>query len=288
VVELAIQSGTLTRMKAVGYRLPESETPCRTRRTFKARQGDGVCLVGCELRRYQCGTIQRIVFSLGKQWIFSGRAGSRELGGLNDDEDIVVVAAMLKTTALTDVHGQAVDLGAGVSWVIHQARRTHGVGCKLIFLGIGADAGSASHMAIDFCKNGGVRALSMTDPAAITCLGNDIGFENVFAKQLEFHARSGDLVIIIGGSGTAPVLLNGAHAARKLGLELVTITTSPADNPLRALGNLNFNIAADPGILATITQLALCHSFVDFLCEWTPPAGIGNAVGNAEHVSHSR
>jgi D-sedoheptulose 7-phosphate isomerase len=180
------------------------------------------------------------------------------------------IAALLNATVVTDGDGCAVDLGAGVTWVLQESRRAHAAGCKLIFLGSGADAGSASHMAIDFSKNGGVRALSMTDPAAITCLSNDLGFENVFAKQLEFHARTGDMVIIIGGSGTASVLLNGAQTARELGLRLVTTTTAPADNSLRTLGNLNFNIATKPGILATITQLALCHSFVDFLCGWTP------------------
>jgi D-sedoheptulose 7-phosphate isomerase len=181
------------------------------------------------------------------------------------------VAALLKTTAVTDGDGHAVDLGTGVTWIIQQARRAHAAGYKLIFLGIGADAGSASHMAIDFSKNGGVRALSMTDPSAITCLGNDLGFDNIFAKQLAFHARTSDIAIVIGGRGTAAVLLNAAHAARKLGLKLVTITTAPADNPLRALGDLNFSIATDPGFFATIAQLALCHSFVDFLCGWQVP-----------------
>jgi len=181
------------------------------------------------------------------------------------------IATLLNTTVVTDGNGCAVDLGTGVTWVLSEARSAHAAGCKLIFFGSGADAGSASHMAIDFSKNGGVRALSMMDPLAITCLGNDFGFENVFAKQLEFHARIGDIVIIIGGSGTACVLLSAAHTARELGLKLVTTTTAPRDNPLRALGNLNFNIETGPGNLATVTQLALCHSFVDFLRGWTPP-----------------
>ena len=44
-------------------------------------------------------------------------------------------------------------------------------------------------MAIDFSKNGGLRALAFNDGAMLTCLGNDLGYENVFAKQIEMHAR---------------------------------------------------------------------------------------------------
>jgi D-sedoheptulose 7-phosphate isomerase len=184
---------------------------------------------------------------------------------------ICCIGTLLKTTVVTDGYGRAVGLDRGVTWVVRETRRVHAAGCKLIFIGIGADAGAASHMAIDFSKNGGVRALCLNDPSAITCLGNDLGFENLFAKQLEFHGRPGDMAILIGGSGTAPVLLNGAREASQLGIELVTITTAPADNPLRGLGNLNFHIAIDSGSLAAASQLALCHGFVDFLCGWRAP-----------------
>jgi D-sedoheptulose 7-phosphate isomerase len=200
-------------------------------------------------------------------------------GALRPQREVVYdIASLLNATVVTDGNQCAVDIGAAVTWVVRESRRAHATGYKLIFLGVGADAGSASHMAIDFSKNGGVRAVSMTDPSAITCLGNDFGFEYVFSKQIEFYAQSGDMVIIIGGNGTSSVLLKGAEKSRELGLKLVTTTTTttttttaPAGNPLRALGNLNFNIGTKSGTLGIITQLALCHSFVDFLCGWNAP-----------------
>ena len=57
-------------------------------------------------------------------------------------------------------------------------------------IGNGGSAGIASHMANDFSKNGGLRALAFNDPSVLTCLGNDLGYEHVFAKQLEWHARA--------------------------------------------------------------------------------------------------
>jgi D-sedoheptulose 7-phosphate isomerase len=178
------------------------------------------------------------------------------------------IAALLDAVVVSTAEGEAVELAAATASFIADARRAHEAGAKLIFVGVGADAGSASHMAIDFSKNGNVRALSFDAATVITCLGNDLGFDALFAKQLELHARAGDVAIIIGGCGTDPTLLNAAKAARKLGLKVVTTVASSEPRPLSELGDLNFRLPTDGSGIATIAQLALCHSWVDFLCGW--------------------
>jgi D-sedoheptulose 7-phosphate isomerase len=180
------------------------------------------------------------------------------------------IAALLNATAVTNEVGEPVDFAIAATSVVADVRRAHEEGYKLIFVGAGADAGSASHMAIDFSKNGNVRALSFDTATAITCLGNDLGFEVMFAKQLELHARSGDIAIIIGRRGTDEIILNAAKAARKLGLKVVTTVASLERSPLSELGDLNFTLPTDRSDIATIAQLALCHSWVDFLCGWRP------------------
>ena len=99
------------------------------------------------------------------------------------------------------------------------AHAAHDAGSKIIFVGNGGSAGIASHLAIDFSKNGGLRALAFNDPAALTCLGNDLGYENVFAKQLDFHARPGDLLIAISSSGRSPNILGAVKMARDARLQ---------------------------------------------------------------------
>ena len=64
-------------------------------------------------------------------------------------------------------------------------------------------------MAIDFTKNGGLRALAFNDGSTLTCLGNDLGYENVFAKQIELHARPGDMLVAISSSGRSANILKG-------------------------------------------------------------------------------
>jgi D-sedoheptulose 7-phosphate isomerase len=178
------------------------------------------------------------------------------------------IVALLDATVATDTAGEAVDIGVATSSFVADVRRAHDAGFKLIFIGIGGDAGSASHMAIDFSKNGNVRALSFDAATAVTCLGNDLGFEMIFAKQVELHGRAGDVAVVIGGRGTDLTVLNAARAARLAGIKLVTTSASSAANPLSALGDLNFRIPVDRVDVATIAQLALCHSWVDFHCGW--------------------
>ena len=82
---------------------------------------------------------------------------------------------------VTCANGVPLSLDRFFETAIEWARRTHATGGKLMFIGNGGSATIASHMAIDFSKNGGMRALAFNDGAALTCLGNDLGYENVFA-----------------------------------------------------------------------------------------------------------
>ena len=98
---------------------------------------------------------------------------------------------LLRDAEVTDRAGRAIGAGAtACAWFATLAHKAHDGGNKIMFIGNGGSAGIASHLAIDFSKNGGLRALAFNDPSALTCLGNDLGYENVFAKQIEFHARA--------------------------------------------------------------------------------------------------
>ena len=120
------------------------------------------------------------------------------------------------------------------------AHEAHDAGNKIMFIGNGGSAGIASHLAIDFSKNGGLRALAFNDPSALTCLGNDLGYENVFAKQLEFHARPGDLLIAISSSGRSPNILGAVKTARDPRLQSRDFFRLHRDNELRRTGDVNF------------------------------------------------
>jgi D-sedoheptulose 7-phosphate isomerase len=136
-------------------------------------------------------------------------------------------------------------------------------GAKQMFIGNGGSAGIASHMAIDFSKNGGMPALCFNDGAALTCLGNDFGYEEIFARQLQFHARRGDVLFAISSSGKSPNILRAVEVAREIGCQVITISGFRADNPLRTLGEVNFHVGACEYGIVEVAHTALIHAVVD-------------------------
>lgn len=111
---------------------------------------------------------------------------------------------------------------------------------KMMFAGNGASASISEHGAVDFTKQGGVRAVTFHDPNLMTCFANDFGYDHWMAKAIEHYADPGDVAVLISTSGRSPSVVNAAHAARKMGLKVVSFTGRDADNPLKAASDLAF------------------------------------------------
>jgi D-sedoheptulose 7-phosphate isomerase len=169
---------------------------------------------------------------------------------------------------VTDRNGQALPLEQGCEWVRQAAHETHDGDNKIIFVGNGGSAGIASHLAIDYSKNGGLRSMAFNDPSALTCLGNDLGYENVFAKQIEFHARAGDLLIAISSSGRSANILAAVTAARARNCRVVTYSGFTEDNDLRRTGDMNFFVRSREYGFVEVSHLALCHAVLDIDMGW--------------------
>src|SRR3978361_2185171 len=92
-------------------------------------------------------------------------------------------------SAVPAAAGEPLDMAEAVNQIMALARRTHAAGNKLIFVGNGGSSALASHMATDY-SNGDVRAMALNDPSMLTCLGNDLGYDRVFARQIELYARA--------------------------------------------------------------------------------------------------
>jgi D-sedoheptulose 7-phosphate isomerase len=193
---------------------------------------------------------------------------SREIRGY-----FMTLAGFLTETAVTSGSGAAVELADAVNQVMRQARSAHAAGNKLIFLGNGGSAAIASHMATDYSKNGDIRSLALNDGSMLTCLANDLGYDRIFAKQIELHARPGDLVIAISSSGRSANILASVEAARSAKCGVVTLSGFTPDNPLRSLGDINFYIASDRYGFVEIGHLTICHAILDFICGLRVPDG---------------
>ena len=184
----------------------------------------------------------------------------------------VTLSSLLDTTEVTAADGETCGLHAAINRLMAQARAVTANGKKLMFVGNGGSATIASHLATDFSKNGNVRALAFNDTSMVTCLGNDLGYEWIFAKQIEFYAQPGDVLFAISSSGRSANIIKAVEAARKVGCGIVTLSGFRPDNPLRRLGDINFYIAADRYGLVEIAHLTICHATLDFMCNLRFPA----------------
>ncbi|PZW43013.1 D-sedoheptulose 7-phosphate isomerase [Humitalea rosea] len=117
-------------------------------------------------------------------------------------------------------------------------------GNKLMFAGNGASASIASHGAVDFTKQGRLRAIDFNEPNLITCLSNDYGYENFMAKAVEFYGDDGDALVLISVSGNSKNAVAAAKYAKSRGMKVVTFTGSAPDNQLRALSDIDFWIGS--------------------------------------------
>jgi D-sedoheptulose 7-phosphate isomerase len=180
------------------------------------------------------------------------------------------LAQAMRETEVTDRKANSLSLDEGCERVRKAAHAAHDAGNTIIFVGNGGSAGIASHLAIDFSKNGGLRSLAFNDPSALTCLGNDLGYENVFAKQLEFHARPGDLLIAISSSGRSANILGAVKTARERDCKVVTYSGFTEANALRQTGDVNFYVRAKQNEygFVEVAHLALCHAVLDIDMGW--------------------
>ncbi len=184
----------------------------------------------------------------------------------------LTLSDLLCRVEVTAKAGTRIEFADAATSLMAAARAAHAAGNKLIFVGNGGSAAIASHMATDYSKNGGVRSLALNDGSMLTCLGNDLGFDRVFAKQIELHARAGDLMIAISSSGRSPNILNAVDAAEAAGCTIASMSGFTPDNPLRRRGTWNFYVASDRYGFVEIGHLTICHAILDFLCGLPAPA----------------
>ena len=104
-----------------------------------------------------------------------------------------------------------------------------GSGHKILSCGNGGSMCDAMHFAEEL--SGRYRddrkpfaALSLSDPSAMTCIGNDYGFEHVFARQTKALGQAGDVLLAISTSGNSANVLAAATQAKALGMGVLALT----------------------------------------------------------------
>jgi D-sedoheptulose 7-phosphate isomerase len=83
----------------------------------------------------------------------------------------------------------------------------------------------------------GYAATAIADASHLSCVGNDYGYEQVFARYVQAHGRSGDVLLAITTSGTSKNVVAAAKKARELGVNVIALTGKP-DTPITELADI--------------------------------------------------
>jgi D-sedoheptulose 7-phosphate isomerase len=154
-------------------------------------------------------------------------------------------------------------------------------GGKLLLFGNGGSAADALHIAAEFVgrymlERAPLPAIALVaNPSAVTAIGNDYGFDEVFARQVQALGAAGDVAIGLTTSGRSPNVVLGLAAARELGMTTVAMTGS-APGPVGEAADLRLCVPS--GKTPRIQEGHMLAAHV--ICEWVESRLVAEAAGD--------
>jgi D-sedoheptulose 7-phosphate isomerase len=149
-------------------------------------------------------------------------------------------------------------------------------GHKLLTCGNGGSASDASHLATEFvCRFHSDRrpfpAVALTDSGGtLTAIGNDYGFDEVFARQVRAFAQQGDVLIAISTSGNSMNVVKALQAARELNIDSISFL-GKGGGACKGLATVELLVPSQVTARVQEAQLLLYHT----LCEMVEPLLVG-------------
>ncbi|HEY9155072.1 MAG TPA: SIS domain-containing protein [Opitutaceae bacterium] len=146
--------------------------------------------------------------------------------------------------------------------------KTLRAGKKLLICGNGGSAAEAQHFSTElvgryFKNRKSLPAIALNaDGSAISCIGNDYGFDKAFSRQIEGLGQTGDLVVVITSSGNSPNILAALETARARGLSSIALL-GRSGGKAKGLATIDLIVPGESGRAAQEAHLFLVHHFCD-------------------------
>ena len=172
-------------------------------------------------------------------------------------------SSILLMSEVTDGVNASLGLEAGMVAALATLLEARSKNACVFVVGNGGSAAVASHAVIDLINVAKLRAFTLHEPAVLTCMVNDYGYENAYSTLLERLAKPGDVLIAISSSGRSMIIRNAAAHAASIGAKVITLSGFAPDNPLRTLGAINIWLdSSDYGMVEVGHQFVL-HNLSD-------------------------
>ena len=164
----------------------------------------------------------------------------------------------------------------GVARLAEELRDCWRTGRQVFLCGNGGSAGNAIHLANDFLYGvskaigSGLRVTALpANSSVLTCLANDVGYDEIFSYQLAVQARKDDVLIVLSGSGNSRNIVRALEQANALGMKTFAIL-GYSGGKARALANMPIHFPVDDMQISEDMQLVVGHMVMQWLYQ-NPP-----------------
>ena len=176
----------------------------------------------------------------------------------------------------SDYANKLIDVLADADWspvlTLSQMLKTlRNDGGRVFLCGNGGSAANAVHLANDLVyavteKTGaGIDAVALSaNPAVITCLGNDVGYENIYSEQLAVAGKEGDILLVFSGSGNSPNIINAIETARTKNMKTVAVVGFDGGKS-KQIVDLSIHFPVNDMQIAEDLQLTVGHMVMKWL-----------------------
>lgn len=164
-------------------------------------------------------------------------------------------------------------LAEQISELASRVTDTYKNGGRVIVFGNGGSAADAMHLASELVgrydrDRKALPAIALTtDTSTITSVSNDFGYEHVFARQVEAHAKSSDLVLGITTSGNSTNVIAGIEAAKKIG-SFTAVLTGRGGGKIAALADLTVVVPNDVTARIQEAHAVIIHIICEQVDQW--------------------
>jgi D-sedoheptulose 7-phosphate isomerase len=164
----------------------------------------------------------------------------------------------------------AMDQVPALGFALREAWRD---GRTVYLCGNGGSAGNAIHLANDFLygvgihdRRGGLHVEALcANPAVLTCLANDLGYDSIYSQQLRVKARADDVLIVLSGSGNSPNVVKALEAGNEIGMNTFAILAFDGGR-CKQLAQHPIHFELDDMQIAEDLQLIIGHLCMQWLC----------------------
>tara|TARA_B100001013_G_scaffold225644_1_gene138180 strand:- start:130 stop:714 length:585 start_codon:yes stop_codon:yes gene_type:complete len=158
------------------------------------------------------------------------------------------------------------EINSAVNMIIKTIEK----GKKIVIFGNGGSAADAQHMAAEFVgryliERDSLPAIALTtDTSALTGIGNDYGFEKVFARQCDALVNNGDLVIAISTSGKSPNIIEGIKTSKNKNAKIILLT-GKNNNKLKHLTDITIRVPSNETPRIQESHRIIIHIICEFV-----------------------